>query len=345
MTETGLNLSLIQGAIILLLVLIANFFLKSWLQRLQERFREQGRVWKESFVEALYQPLSAFIWFLAAAFLADIISIHLFGGASFSLVLFIDSAAVLAVGWLLLRWNRLLTARLHTLSRRGKHSANNVKIDLLSKLATLFTIAFTLLMLMDVTGRNMQTLIAFGGIGGLALAFASQQVISNFFGGMMVYFTHPFSIGEWIVINDEQVEGYVENIGWYMTCIRSLDMRPIYVPNSVFAKSIITTPSRMSHQRIKEKIGLTHASKDNLKAIVDEIKAMLSKHPQLDHDQKADAFLKAIGAHSLELEVTAFVSTSTVIPFDSVKEDVLLQVIRIISKNGGDIATAQLPQG
>ena len=342
MRHTPLTLSLIQGAIILVLVLIVNFSLKSWLQTLQERFRGQGSIWQESFVAALFQPLSAFIWFLAAAFLADIISVHLFDVTYFSLIVFIDSAGVLAGGWFLLRWNRLITSRLHTLSRTGKNSANNVKIDLISKLATLLTIAFTLVMLMDVTGRSMQTLIAFGGIGGLALAFASQQVISNFFGGIMVYFTHPFSIGEWIVITDHHIEGYVEEIGWYMTCIRSLDMRPIYVPNSVFAKSIIITPSRMSHQRIKEKIGLTHASKANLKDIVEEIKAMLTNHAQLDHNQKSDAFLKTIGAHSLELEVTAFASATSIVPFDTVKEDVLLQVIRIISKHGGDIATGPL---
>ena len=55
-------------------------------------------------------------------------------------------------------------------------------------------------------------------------------MISNFFGGFMIYVTHSFGIGDWINLPDHNVEGYVEEIGWYTTRIRTFEKRPIYVP-------------------------------------------------------------------------------------------------------------------
>jgi MscS family membrane protein len=56
-----------------------------------------------------------------------------------------------------------------------------------------------------MTGSSLNTLIAFGGISGLALAFASQEVIASFFGGLMTYITQPFVIGDWIILPEKNI--------------------------------------------------------------------------------------------------------------------------------------------
>ena len=165
----------------------------------------------------------------------------------------------------------------------------------------------------------MQTLIAFGGIGGLALAFASQQVISNFFGGLMVYLTSPFTIGEWVNIPDRNIEGHIEEIGWYLTRIRNFEKRPIYVPNSVFTQTIVITPSRMSHERFHPVIGLRYQDINVVKPIIDNIKLMLLHHPSIDHHVGVDVYLISFSASALDIEISAYMLTTSDIKFSCIE--------------------------
>ena len=95
---------------------------------------------------------------------------------------------------------------------------------------------------MQTLGFSVSGVMAFGGIGGIAIGFAAKDLLANFFGALTIYLDRPFSEGDWIRSPDREIEGIVENIGWRLTVIRSFDKRPIYVPNSVFA-SIADLPS------------------------------------------------------------------------------------------------------
>src|SRR5262249_16097448 len=167
--------------------------------------------------------------------------------------------AILSLSWFCLKWKTNVIKDLSTKSKDLTIVMEQNKIDVIDKVATIAILFSTILVLLEATGRSMNTLIAFGGVGGLALAFASQEVIANFFGRIMVYATDPFAKGDSIQIPNHSIEGIVEEIGWYMTRIRSLDKRPIYVPSSTFSKVVVITPSRMTHRRIKETIGLRYS--------------------------------------------------------------------------------------
>ena len=237
------------------------------------------------------------------------------------------------------RWNNKFLHYSLELAKNGKSSESASKLDLMSKIATIGIIFITLFLLMDATGRNMQTLIAFGGIGGLALAFASQQVISNFFGGLMVYTTKPFTIGEWVNLPERKIEGHIEEIGWYLTRIRNFEKRPIYVPNSVFTQSIVITPSRMSHERFNHTIGLRYNDIGVIKTVVDNIKLMLLKHPNIDQSVKIDVYFVNFGASSLDVNVSAYMSISSGVSFSVVRQDILLKIAAIIKEAGAEMAT------
>jgi MscS family membrane protein len=165
---------------ILALVLICNFFIKAILFRLYKRYEKQQKIWALSFVSALYKPLTYLAWFAAALASLDLISFGLFSFHLANMHLVLSIASVLAFGWFLLRWNNKFFHYSLELSRNNQLAVSASKLDVISKVATIVTLFITVFLLMDVTGRNMHTLIAFGGIGGLALAFASQQVVANF---------------------------------------------------------------------------------------------------------------------------------------------------------------------
>ena len=135
-----------------------------------------------------------------------------------------------------------------------------------------------ILTVMQLFDYSVSGLLAFGGIGGIAVGFAAKDLLANFFGGLMIYLDRPFSVGDWIRSPDKEIEGTVEDIGWRLTRIRTFDKRPLYIPNSIFASISVENPSRMSNRRIYEKIGIRYDDMSKMNTIVTEVKLMLQKH-------------------------------------------------------------------
>ena len=324
---------------IVLFVLIFNFFIKTLLLKLRQNFVKHQKIWALSFVAALHKPLSYYVWFVAVICAIDTIISRFFATHLTNIHLLLSGGGVLAFGWFLQRWNNELMHYMMEMSQSHKILLKPGKLDLIGKLATISIIFVTIFLLMDVTGHNMQTLIAFGGIGGLALAFASQQVVSNFFGGLMIYLTQPFTIGEWVNLPERHIEGHIEEIGWYLTRIRNFEKRPIYVPNSVFTQTIVITPSRMSHERFHHTIGLRYRDIQVVKPIIELIKLMLLKHSAIDHNLNVDVFFTNFGASALDIEISAYIAISSGIRFQAVRQEILLKIAEIVAKEGAEIAT------
>lgn len=322
---------------IILFVFVFNYLIKAILLKLSEKFSHYHRLYAHAFVNTLIKPLTYFVWFVAVLCTTDILTCTLFEVHLSNIHRYISIAAVLLFGWFLLRWNRSVVTSMMTLSEEHKISIAPSKLDLLSKLIVICVVIITIFLLMDVTGRSINTLLAFGGIGGLALAFASQQMISNFFGGLMVYITQPFTIGEWVHLPEKNIEGHIEEIGWYLTRIRNFEKRPIYVPNSIFTQNIVITPSRMTHERFHHTIGIRYTDIKVVEPIIEKIKQMLIQHPFIDHKHKFDVFFKGFGLSSLDIEVSAYVSLTSDKKFSSVRQDLLLKIAEIIESEKAEI--------
>lgn len=327
----------IQISGIFLFVFVFNFAIKKILEKLRNYFTARHKVWSLTFVSTLQKPLFYFTWFVALACSIDTLLSGLLSYHLQNLHLILSVGAVLFFSWFLFQWNANIVEHMKELSYNHQLALTPFNLDLISKLATIAIIFVTLFLLLDVTGRSMQTLIAFGGIGGLALAFASQQVISNFFGGLMVYLTRPFTIGEWVIIPDKKIEGHIEEIGWYLTRIRNFEKRPIYVPNSVFTQTIVITPSRMSHERFHHIIGLRYQDIHTIKPIIDRIKAAFSQHISIDSHLPIEVFFTNFGPSTLDIEISAYVKTGN--SFREVRQELLLAIGSIILQEGAEIAT------
>jgi MscS family membrane protein len=335
----GLYGWLTEAIAIVLVVFIFNFLIRWLLKLLHSHYEKENKYWKDSFIEAIYKPLSYFIWFFAAVQAIDLISARI--GTPIPIEnrhVLIAVGSVLALAWFLFRWKRNIIHNLNIRSKSHEITIDQGRIGAIDKLCTVAIIFFIFLLMLEATDRSMNIIIAFGGIGGLALAFASQEVISNFFGGFMIYLTQPFTIGDWVSIPDHSIEGIVEDIGWYMTRVRSLDKRPIYIPNSIFSKLIIITPSRMSHRVFKETFNLRNQDLSKAKKITQEIKEMLQQHFDIDLTQNITARLVAFGAYSVDIYVSAYTTVIDNDGFLRVKEDLLFKIADIVAKNDADFA-------
>jgi MscS family membrane protein len=98
------------------------------------------------------------------------------------------------------------------------------------------------IVMLQSLGLNMSAVITIGGIGGAGVAFASKDVVANFFGGIVVMLNRPFKVGDTIVSG--KIEGKVERIGLYATYLITEDGNTLYVPNSIFNASEILTKNK-----------------------------------------------------------------------------------------------------
>lgn len=327
-----------EAIAIALVVILFNFFAKRGLIKLHKYFKHTKQIWKESFVQALYPPLSAYIWFFAVFHTLDLISHQVFEGtflANMHLVLSIG--ILLSVAWFLMRWKNLIILNVHARNDKRASALDKGKIDVMDKFATMCILFLSALFILELTGQNINALIAFGGVGGLAIAFASQEMIANFFGGLMIYVTHPFEIGDWINLPEHHVEGYVEEIGWYMTRIRTFEKRPIYVPNSMFSKVVVMTPSRMSHRKFDESISIRYCDMPAARSIINDIKEMLYKHPNVDTKQHILVHLEQFGSYSVDINITAYLLDISLEGYSETKQDLLFKIYDILSKHGAEM--------
>ncbi|EMI5491585.1 mechanosensitive ion channel family protein [Providencia stuartii] len=187
-------------------------------------------------------------------------------------------------------------------------------------------------------GMSLSGLMAFGGIGGIAIGMAGKDILSNFFSGIMLYFDRPFNIGDWVSSPDRNIEGTVVEIGWRITKIITFDHRPLYIPNSVFSSISVENPGRMTNRRIKTAIGLRYEDADKIGVIVSDIRTMLQQDPSIDTGQTLLVYFDEFADSSLNIMVYCFTKTTVWAEWLAAQQGVYLKIIDIVKQHGADFA-------
>ena len=96
-----------------------------------------------------------------------------------------------------------------------------------------------LLITLDSLSISISPLLTTLGIGGLAVALAFKDTLANFFAGLYILADRPIQVGDYIKLEGGP-EGYVQEVGWRSTRIRTLPNNIVVIPNSKVSESIIT---------------------------------------------------------------------------------------------------------
>ena len=147
-------------------------------------------------------------------------------------------------------------------------------------------------------------------------------MLANFFGGLMIYLDRPFRKGDWIRSPDRDIEGTVENVGWRQTAIRNFRKNVVYIPNSVFMNIIVENPSRMTHRRIREVIGLRYKDLSKMVPIVNAVKDMILNHPDIDHQQTTIVNFNSYNDSSLDFFIVTYAKTTEWARYHEIKQNV-----------------------
>ena len=328
-----------QLFVVVFITLLLDFLQKRILRKVSVKTAATKNIWDDALIEALRKPLSLLIWVLGLSFALELI--RQLGDFSpiFSVVSSLrDTGVIVSLTWFVLRFIKHAQHGIIETKRQIGEEVDYTTIDAVGKLLRVSVTITAVLVLLQTLGYSVSGVMAFGGVGGIAVGFAAKDLLANFFGGLMIHLDRPFAVGDWIRSPDREIEGTVVNIGWRQTQIMTFDKRPLYVPNSVFANIAVQNPSRMTHRRIYETIGIRYADADKMTAITDEIRTMLMADQDIDQSQTLMVNFNAFAPSSVDFFIYTFTRTTVWTEFHSIKHRILLDVNDIIAKHGAEVA-------
>jgi MscS family membrane protein len=334
----GVDLWVASLLVIAAVTVAANHVAQVLLRYAAHVTENTSTVWDDALVTSASRPVLAAMWVVGAGFMARVVQRQVEEPFIEEALAVRDVLLIVCVTWFVLRFIGKVGRNVIASRRARGDEVDPTTVDALGKLARLVTLVVAILTAAQTLGFQITGLLALGGVGGIAVGFAAKDLLANFFGGLTIYLDRPFAVGEWIRSPDKSLEGTVEYISWRHTRIRAFNKNPIYVPNAVFSSIVVENPSRMSHRRIKETVGLRYDDFHVVAPIVAEIRRMLQEHPEIDNTQTLIVNFNQFGASSLDLMVYTFTKTTVWVDYHAVKQDVLMRIGEIIERHGAQIA-------
>lgn len=205
--------------------------------------------------------------------------------------------------------------------------------------ARIVSAAIVLLILVEGArsqGVSVVGVIAGLGVGGLAVALAAQSTIENFIGSLTLYADRPVRVGDLCRIGDHL--GRVEQIGLRSTRIRALDRSLLTIPNAEFSRAQIINLTQRDRILFRTTLNLSlETTSHQLQQVLSRVRELLLQH-EADDDDPARIRLVSVGPHSLDLEIFAYVETTSENEFLAIREVLFLQLLQVIEEAGTALA-------
>lgn len=250
------------------------------------------------------------------------------------------------------------------ISKLANKGSRKEVLNLVVRLLYIVVVVVAILLILSNLGVNVSAIVASLGIGGIAVALATKDMIANLFASVMVLFDNSFSQGDWIVVGG--VEGTVVETGLRKTTIRTFDNALIFVPNStIIGGNIINWSRRKMGRQIKMYLEIDYASsREQIESAINEIRKMLMEHPGIAKSAQSNynnsmfkyrqnivsiddlagykstlfVCLDSFADSSINIMVYCFTKSVIWGEFLEVKQDVMLRMMDILAKNKLDFA-------
>lgn len=194
---------------------------------------------------------------------------------------------------------------------KKKEAEDQEKFDptimiLLKKTAKGILWGIAIIIILQNLGYNISTLVAGLGIGGLAIAFALQNILSDIFASFSIYFDKPFEKGDFIIVGSDM--GVVKKIGIKSTRIQALQGEELVISNKELTSVRVHNYKKMEKRRIVFKFGVTYGTPiEKIKKIPEIVKETLNNIDLADLDR---VHFKEFGDFSLNYEVVYYLGSS-----------------------------------
>lgn len=209
-------------------------------------------------------------------------------------------------------------------------------IPILRNFSTLIIVIVGVFRLLVLFGADPTTVLAGASIGGLAIAFASQDTVKNLIGTVMIFIDKPFHIGDWI--EGGGVVGTVEEVGFRSTRIRAADTSVYQIPNSKLSEIVINNSGLRLFRRYNTTLGLRYDTPPELiEAFVKGVREIILAHPDTKKDSYNVEFV-AFGDSSLSILVNMYFHTLGWADMQRSKHQIHIAILRLAKGLGVDFA-------
>ena len=159
----------------------------------------------------------------------------------------------------------------------------------------------------DFLGVPTASFVALLGCIGVTVGLALQGSLSNFAGGLILMFLHPFKTGDYIKTASD-IEGTVVEIGLFFTTLRMADNKIITIPNGNLSAGNIINYNVLPVRRLSTTVGIAYEA-DTARAI-ELLTALIKSRKPLVNPEKALVYVKELGDSSVVLGLHYWVKTA-----------------------------------
>jgi len=207
-------------------------------------------------------------------------------------------------------------------------------LDIVSFLTRVSVWAIVFLLVLDNLGINITALVAGLGVGGIAVALAAQNIISDLFASLSIVLDRPFVLGDFLVIDNYY--GNVEKVGLKTTRVRSLSGEQLVFANNDLLNSRIRNYGQMVERRIVFTIGVVYQTPyEKLAEIPAIIEDIIVSQESARFDR---AHFQRFGDYSLNYEIVYFVESSDYTLYMDIQQAVNLEIFRRFAEEGIEFA-------
>lgn len=299
---------------------------------------------KEEFFDVLHTPLSRFIMLIFLYSATNHIEYppewNLAPKEEFGVRMFIHRSyqlfLIAVITWIIVRVVDFITMIFARKAEQTEGKQDDQIISFAKEILKIVIVIFAIFVVLgNVFGVNVSSLVAGLGIGGLALALAAKESLENLLSSFTIFFDKPFVVGDTVKIGN--IYGTVEKVGFRSTRIRTLEKSYLTVPNKQMIDAALDNMSLRTFRRVSFNIGLVYGTKiDQIRDIVSDIKGVLNDHPNTNMDGKVQ--FSAFGASSLDIMIVYYIDTMDYDVFLEVKEDINFKIMEIVEKRNSDFA-------
>lgn len=207
-------------------------------------------------------------------------------------------------------------------------------LDIVSFLTQVGVWAIVFLLVLDNLGVNITALVAGLGVGGIAVALAAQNIISDLFASLSIVLDRPFVLGDFLVIDNYY--GNVEKVGLKTTRVRSLSGEQLVFSNNDLLNSRIRNFGQMVERRIVFTISVVYQTPfEKLAELPGIIEDIIVKQDSARFDR---AHFQKFGDYSLNYEIVYFVESSDYKLYMDIQQSVNLEIFRRFAEEGIEFA-------
>lgn len=261
-----------------------------------------ARGYRRSTVRPLGLIVLAAVWWwgLRLFDLPDAVLQWLFAGVKF----FAAAAGV----WAFYRLADLLGGYLLARAAKTQNKFDDLLVPLIRKTLKVAITVFGIVFIAKTLDYDLTELLVGLSIGGLALAFAAKETLSNIFGSLAILLDRPFQIGDSVIIGDHQ--GTVEDVGFRSTRIRTFYDSVVTIPNADCVNMAIDNMGRRRARRFKTVISVTYSTTpEQLEAFCEGIRELIRQHPMMQKDN-FKVYANEFAASSIDIMLYCFFATT-----------------------------------